>query len=53
MKHLEQKVFMIIGKYSKTYLAEKLGITKPTLDKRINRGGWLNTEIEVIEKLRE
>lgn len=51
MKQVEEQVFRIIGKYSKTYLAEKLKISKPTLDRRIKKGGWLNSEIEIIERL--
>ncbi len=51
MEKIEEKVFSIIGRKSKTFLAKELGISKPTLDRRIEKGGWLKSEIEIIEGL--
>lgn len=51
MKELEEKVFTIIGKKSKSFLAKELKISKPTLDRRIVHGGWLKTEVDIINQL--
>ena len=51
MKELEDRVFRIIGVKSKSFLAKELKISKPTLDRRIVNGGWLKSEIDIINKL--
>lgn len=51
MERIEEMVFSIIGKTSKKQLAEELGMTFNTLMSRIVKGGWLKSEIEVIERL--
>jgi DNA-binding Xre family transcriptional regulator len=38
-------------KYEKKELAEKLGISRPTLDSRLKNGNWKKLEIEKIIKL--
>lgn len=51
MEKLERMVNEIIGRTSKKSLAKELGISYNTLMSRIEKGGWLKTEIEIIERL--
>lgn len=51
MKQIEEMVYKIIGKTSKKALAKELGINFNTLASRMKKGGWLNSEIEIIERL--
>lgn len=51
MKQVEELVYLIIGKTSRIKLCKELGISRPTLDRRLLNGGWLKSEIEIIEKL--
>lgn len=37
--------------YTKVTLAEKLGISRPTLDKRLKFGNWKKGELAIIETL--
>jgi|LakMenEpi03Aug12_release.lakeMendotaPanAssembly.Ray.scaffolds.fasta_scaffold826386_3 hypothetical protein len=47
------KVLMKIqsGKTTKIEVAETLGISRPTLDKRISTGTWKKGELKIIESL--
>lgn len=51
MEKIEAMVYAIIGRTSKKALAEELGMTFNTLMSRIVKGGWLKSEIEVIERI--
>lgn len=51
MEEIEKKVYELIGKMSKKELCIKLNIVHNTLEARLKKGGWLKTEIEVIEEL--
>lgn len=51
MEQVEKQVYEIIGKSSKFALCLVLGISRPTLDRRLEKGGWLKSEIEIIKKL--
>lgn len=48
-----EKVLMKIqaGKATKYEIAETLGISRPTLDKRIIKGSWKKGELKIIESL--
>lgn len=48
-----EKVLMKIssGKSTKMEVAETLGISRPTLDKRITNGSWKKGELKIIESL--
>lgn len=48
-----QKVLMKIqsGKATKIEVADALGISRPTLDKRISNGTWKKGELKIIESL--
>jgi DNA-binding Xre family transcriptional regulator len=48
---MEQKLKLLLLKYEKKELAEKLGISRPTLDSRLKKGTWKKLEIEKINKL--
>jgi DNA-binding Xre family transcriptional regulator len=48
---MEQKLKLLLLKYEKKELAEKLGISRPTLDSRLKNGTWKKLEIEKINKL--
>jgi len=51
MVEVEKKVYELIGKSTKKKVAESLGITTITLNTRLEKGGWLKSEIEIIESL--
>ncbi len=48
-----EKVKSIIetGKLTKVELAEKIDISRPTLDKRIINDSWKKGEVKIIESL--
>lgn len=48
---MNEKIRLLLLKYEKKELAEKLGISRPTLDSRLNNGKWKKLEIEKINKL--
>jgi len=48
---MKQKIENLLLKYSKTDLSEKLGITRKTLNARIENDTWKKLEIEKINRL--
>jgi DNA-binding Xre family transcriptional regulator len=48
---MNEKIRLLLLKYEKKELAEKLGISRPTLDSRLKNGNWKKLEIEKIIKL--
>jgi len=48
---MKQKVEKLLLKYTKTELCEKLGMSRPTLNARIENDTWKKLEIEKINKL--
>ncbi len=42
---------ILLSKYNKITLAEEIGISRPTLDKRLLKHNWKKSEIELIKKL--
>jgi DNA-binding Xre family transcriptional regulator len=48
---MEQKLKLLLLKYEKKELAEKLGISRPTLNKRLEKNNWKKLEIEKLLKL--
>jgi DNA-binding Xre family transcriptional regulator len=48
---METKIKLLLLKFEKKELAEKLGISRPTLDSRLKNGKWKKLEIEKIMKL--
>lgn len=51
MQEIEKKVFELIVKLTRQKLAKELGIDHRTLKSRIEKGGWLKSEIEIIDRL--
>jgi len=58
MKHITQitaniKVEALInsGRFTKFELAEKIGISRPTLDRKIKSSLWKKGEMEIIKNL--
>lgn len=45
---MENIAYRLIGQNSKIWLAEKLGISRPTLDLRLKSGNWKKSEIQVL-----
>lgn len=43
--------YKLIGVHSKTWLCEKLGITRPTLDARLKTDKWKTSEKAVLMQL--
>lgn len=41
----------LIDLHSKTWLCEKLGITRPTLDSRLKTDKWKRSEMVVLKNL--
>jgi len=39
---------ILIDKYSKTWLSEKLGISRVTLDTRLKKDNWKKSEIQML-----
>lgn len=48
---MEQKLKLLLLKYEKKELAEKLGISRPTLDTRLEKNNWKKLELEKLLKL--
>jgi len=48
---MKQKIEKLLLQYSKVELCEKLGISRPTLDARIEKQNWKKLEIEKINRL--
>jgi hypothetical protein len=48
MKKIAEKLIQI---NSKSWLAEKLGITRPTLDTRLEKDNWKKSEIALLIQL--
>lgn len=46
--NVTQKAKRIISEESKTWLSEKLGITRATLDKRLEKQNWKKSEIQTL-----
>lgn len=42
------KANILIERESKSWLAEKLGITRVTLDKRLEKGNWKKSENQML-----
>jgi len=38
----------LIEKESKVWLADKLGISRVTLDKRLSKGNWKKSEMQMV-----
>jgi len=52
MKPTEKvKQIIELGKFTKVDLAEKIDISRPTLDKRLSNNSWKKGEIKIIESL--
>jgi DNA-binding XRE family transcriptional regulator len=41
----------LISNYSKSWLADKLGISRPTLDIRLEKDNWKKSEIALLKQL--
>lgn len=48
---MEQKLKLLLLKYEKKELAKKLGISRPTLNTRLEKNNWKKLEIEKLLKL--
>ena len=48
---MKAKAELLIQKHSKTWLAEQLSLTRPTLDMRLKKDNWKRIEIEKILRL--
>ena len=48
---MNTKAQFLISKHSKSWLAEQLSLTRPTLDVRLKKGNWKKIEVEKILKL--
>jgi DNA-binding Xre family transcriptional regulator len=48
---MEQKLKLLLLKYEKKELANKLGMSRPTLNTRLEKNNWKKLEIEKILKL--
>ena len=51
MEQIKRMVKEVIGGTSKKALAEELNISYNTLMSRIEKGGWMYSELEIIERL--
>jgi len=51
MTNIHGKALSLIYINGKVWMSEKLGITRKTLDVRIDKGNWRKLEIEKIAKL--
>lgn len=48
---MKQKAEALIALNSKTWLAQKLGITRVTLDTRLKEDNWKKSEIQMLLNL--
>jgi hypothetical protein len=48
---LDDKINYLIMKYSKSWLAEQLSISRPTLDVRFEKKNWKKIEVQQILRL--
>lgn len=48
---MNEKIKQLLIKLSKEELAEKIGISRPTLNTRLERGNWKKGEIAIIKSL--
>jgi len=46
------KSWITTGRYTKIEICEELGISRPTLDSRLEKHNWKKLEIKLIIKLR-
>lgn len=46
--NVTEKAKKMIAVESKTWLSDKLGITRATLDKRLEKENWKKTETQVL-----
>lgn len=46
--NITEKANKIVLMESKTWLSEKLGITRATLDKRLKKGNWKKSETQTL-----
>jgi len=49
--NITKKAKNLIEANSKVWLSEKLGITRVTLDKRLEQDDWKNSEIQMLISL--
>ena len=45
---MDKIAYRLIGQQSKLWLADKLGISRPTLDTRLSTGNWKKSEIQML-----
>jgi hypothetical protein len=48
---MKEKALMLIGLHSRKWLSDNIGINPITLDKRILKDNWKNSEILILEKI--
>jgi|GEM_PF-1977228 len=48
---MENKIYYLIGKHSKSWVCDQLEISRPLLDKRIKKDNWKKSEWSLIESL--
>lgn len=48
---MKNKAEILIQKHSKSWLAEQLCLTRPTLDSRLEKDNWKKIEVEKILRL--
>lgn len=46
--HMKLIAEKLINRYSKTWLADKLGVTRVTLDNRLKKDNWKKSEIQML-----
>jgi len=49
--NITTKAYHLINSNSKTWLSDKLGITRSTLDNRLAKNTWKKTEIQMLISL--
>jgi len=48
---IKDKIKKLVLKYPKEDLADKIGITRPTLNTRLEKGNWKKGEIAIIKQI--
>lgn len=48
---IQEKIKKLVLKYTKEDLAGKIGITRPTLNTRLEKGNWKKGEIAIIKQI--